>query len=62
MKYGRTALATGMALLTGCARANDADPRMVAEWMHELYGAVRVEQLSPPVASRLFAYATVGLY
>jgi hypothetical protein len=35
---------------------------MVAEWMHSLYGAVRVERLSPPVASRLFAYATVGLY
>jgi hypothetical protein len=35
---------------------------MIAEWMHSLYGAVRVERLSPPVASRLFAYATVGLY
>jgi hypothetical protein len=35
---------------------------MIAEWMHALYGAVRVERLSPPVASRLFAYATVGLY
>ena len=35
---------------------------MVAEWMHSLYGAVRVERLSPPVASRLFAYATIGLY
>src|SRR6478752_1960538 len=46
----------------GCARPRPADPRMVAEWMHSLYGAVRVERLSPPVASRLFAYATVGLY
>ena len=30
--------------------------------MHSLYGAVRVERLSPPVASRLFAYAGIGLY
>ena len=35
---------------------------MIAEWMHALYGAVRVERLSPPVGSRLFAYATAGLY
>ncbi len=35
---------------------------MVAEWVHALYGAVRVERLSPPVASRLFAYAMTGLY
>ena len=45
-----------------CARPQPTDPRMVAEWMHALYGAVRVERVSPPVASRLFAYATVGLY
>jgi hypothetical protein len=30
--------------------------------MHRLYGAVRVERLSPPVASRLFMYATASLY
>jgi hypothetical protein len=35
---------------------------MVSEWVHTLYGAVRVERLSPPVASRLFAYAMTGLY
>ena len=35
---------------------------MPAEWMHTLYGAVRAERLSPPVASRLFAYAGTGLY
>jgi membrane-associated phospholipid phosphatase len=35
---------------------------MVAEWMHTLYGAVRAERLSPPVASRLMAYATTALY
>ncbi|MDF2774090.1 MAG: hypothetical protein K0S86_3587, partial [Geminicoccaceae bacterium] len=30
--------------------------------MHSLYGAVRVERLSPPVASRLTAYASAALY
>jgi membrane-associated phospholipid phosphatase len=35
---------------------------MVSEWMHTLYGAIRVERLSPPVASRLMAYASTALY
>jgi hypothetical protein len=35
---------------------------MVSEWMHTLYGAIRAERLSPPVASRLMAYATTALY
>ena len=35
---------------------------MVSEWVHSLYGAVRVERLSPPVASRLLAYSMTGLY
>src|SRR6185436_13478865 len=34
----------------------------VSEWMHSLYGAIRVERLSPPVASRLMAYVTTALY
>jgi membrane-associated phospholipid phosphatase len=35
---------------------------MVSEWMHMYYGAIRVERLSPPVASRLMAYASTALY
>ena len=35
---------------------------MVSEWMHTLYGAIRVERLSPLVASRLMTYATAALY
>jgi membrane-associated phospholipid phosphatase len=35
---------------------------MVSEWMHTYYGAIRVERLSPPVASRLMAYAATALY
>ena len=62
MKHGRMIAAGALALVAGCAQRRETDPRMIAEWMHSLYGAVRVERLSPPVASRLFAYATVGLY
>jgi membrane-associated phospholipid phosphatase len=46
----------------GCTRAPGTDPRMVSEWMHTLYGVVRAERVSPPVASRFMAYAAVGLY
>jgi membrane-associated phospholipid phosphatase len=35
---------------------------MVSEWMHTMYGAIRVERLSPPVASRLMAYVSTALY
>ena len=45
-----------------CHPSPDADPRMVSEWERALYGVVRAERLSPPVASRVFAYASVGLY
>jgi hypothetical protein len=48
--------------LGGCGPSPDADPRMVSEWERALYGVVRAERLSPPVASRVFAYASAGLY
>ncbi len=49
--------------LSSCrSSAPDPDPRMVSEWIHALYGTIRVERLSPPVASRLTAYATMALY
>src|SRR5678816_4708853 len=48
--------------LTSCDRTPAADPRMVSEWMHTLYGVMRVERMSPPVASRLMGYATTALY
>jgi membrane-associated phospholipid phosphatase len=50
------------AALAACTRPPDADPRLVTEWMHTLYGAIRAERISPPVASRLMAYATTALY
>ena len=50
------------AAVTGCANTPPTDPRLVSEWMHTLYGVVRVERMSPPVASRLLGYATTALY
>ena len=57
-------LAFGVAAmgLSGCRKSSDIDPKMVAEWVHSLYGTIRVERLSPPVASRLTSYATMALY
>jgi hypothetical protein len=52
-------LAAGVA---GCRERPPTDPRMLAEWTKNLYGAVRAERLSPAVASRLYAYTSIGLY
>ena len=57
---GAAALAALLAI-SGCSRAPDS-PDMSAIWMKTLYGAIRVERLSPPVASRLMVYATTALY
>ena len=58
----RTAALIAAALAAACKRAPETDPRLVSEWMHTYYGAIRVERLSPPVASRLMAYASTALY
>lgn len=57
-------LLTLMLALTGLVSCDGAssDPRMVSEWMHTLYGAVRIERLSPPVAARVMTYASAALY
>jgi hypothetical protein len=49
------------AMLAACG-APDVDPRVPSTWMHTLYGAVRAERVSPPVASRIFAYAGTAMY
>ena len=46
---------------SACAPPPD-DPRVVGELVHTLYGLVRTERLSPPVASRVYAYASTALY
>ena len=59
----RIVIASGAtALAAACTGVPETDPHMVSEWMHTLYGAIRVERLSPPVASRILAYATTALY
>jgi membrane-associated phospholipid phosphatase len=58
----RVIVAIALASLPACRSAPDADPKMVSEWMRTLFGAIRVERLSPPVASRLMAYASTALY
>ncbi len=57
----RTFLIIG-ALLAGCARVPETDPRMVSEWMHTLYGVVRSERIGPPVASRMLGYLSIALH
>lgn len=57
-----TTAVLGLISLSGCSSQPDTDPRMISEWVHSLYGAIRVERISPPVASRLTAYATTALY
>src|SRR2546426_8298029 len=39
-----------------------ADARILTDWMRAQYALVRAERLSPPVASRVFAYSAVALY
>jgi hypothetical protein len=41
---------------------SDVDPRVVSVWMRTMFGVIRVERLSPPVASRLLGYSTSALY
>jgi membrane-associated phospholipid phosphatase len=48
--------------VAACSRTPEADPAMVAEWMHTFYGVVRSERIGPPVASRLLAYASIAMH
>jgi hypothetical protein len=50
-------------LAPSCSRSlPPTDPRLVSEWMHNYYGLVRAERISPPVASRVTAYGAIALY
>src|SRR5256885_988707 len=47
----------------GCRAAPPpVDARILTDWMRAQYALVRAERLSPPVASRVFAYGAVALY
>ena len=49
-------------VLAGCTSASPAGPLPESEWMRAMYGAMRAERMSPPVASRLLAYTTAAWY
>jgi PAP2 superfamily protein len=52
-----------LAALAGCGRrAPPADVGFVARWTATHYALARAERLSPPVASRVSAYAAIALY
>ena len=61
-RTGSAALAALAMLFAACSRPPAADPHMVSEWVRTIYGAIRAERLSPPVASRLMVYSTAALY
>ena len=51
------------AVALGCSSSTPpVDPQFVAEWMRNYYGLVRAERISPPVAARVLAYASVALH
>ena len=61
-RTGFAMVAAAALFLVGCSRAPASDPRMVSEWVRTIYGAMRAERLSPPVASRVMVYSTAALY
>lgn len=60
--FTTTACVLACAAVSGCALRTATSPQLIAVWVRTLYGTIRVERLSPPVASRLTAYATTALY
>ncbi|MGH7673279.1 MAG: hypothetical protein ACREMC_10290, partial [Gemmatimonadales bacterium] len=56
-------IAGALLVSAACAPSTPpADPQFVSEWMRSYYGLIRAERISPPVASRVLAYAAVALY
>ena len=53
----------GIGALAGCAsEPPPADGALLREWMDVHFALARGERISPPVASRVFAYAAVAYY
>jgi hypothetical protein len=51
-----------LTLCTACGAPAPDDPRVVPTMVRAWYGVARVERLSPPVTSRLFAYHATALF
>lgn len=69
MGIGLTFLILVVLLVPGCAQSvqqvsktGNSEATVAVEWMKALCDGVRSEGLSPPVASRIYAYAGVTLY
>src|SRR5512132_3806291 len=61
--HAASAAVLALAALAGCGRrAPPADVGFVARWTATHYALARAERLSPPVASRVSAYAAIALY
>jgi len=54
-------LALGLSLAAGC-RPSAPDPQLVGQWVRTSLAFARSEQLGPPVAARISAYASIALY
>ena len=62
-RWAGSGIAAALLVSAACARPlPPTDPQFVSEWMRQYYGLIRAERISPPVASRVLAYAAVGLY
>jgi hypothetical protein len=62
-RSARYLISAALLTVAACARSTaPVDPQFVAEWMRNYYGLIRAERISPPVASRVLAYAAVALY
>jgi PAP2 superfamily protein len=48
--------------VTATAQVNNDDAQVAVRWMQRLMETVRDEQLSPPIASRIYAYTGIALY
>jgi hypothetical protein len=56
-----TPMPTTIPPTTASANAND-EAQIAVRWMERLIATIRDEQMSPPVASRIYAYAGITLY
>src|SRR5258706_7953181 len=59
---GQITVATANAAASASVPTAELDATVATQWMHLLYKCVSDESFSPPVASRVYAYAGITLY